>query len=158
MATQNPLEMEGTYPLPEAQLDRFFYKLVIPSPDDDLLAGIVTHTTGIQRERSETAQQVEGLTFEELQYLQSLPLLVETPESALNFAVALCQTLNPVNGRPSGLSTAAARESRPDRQPVHQAAHKCHEHTTEAASGRQIIQKCPLSRDHSCETTLCFDM
>jgi MoxR-like ATPase len=38
--------------------------------------------------------------------LQSLPLLVETPESALNFAVALCQTLNPVNGRPSGLSTA----------------------------------------------------
>lgn len=106
LATQNPIEQEGTYPLPEAQLDRFFYKLVIPSPDDDLLAGIVTHTTGIQRERSETAQQVEGLTFEELQYLQSLPLLVETPESALNFAVALCQTLNPVNGRPSGLSTA----------------------------------------------------
>ena len=76
MATQNPIEQEGTYPLPEAQLDRFFYKLVIPSPDDDLLAGIVTHTTGIQRERSDAAQHVQGLSFEELQYLQSLPLLV----------------------------------------------------------------------------------
>ena len=47
-------------------------------------------------------------------------------------------------GRPSGLSTAAARESRPDRQSVHQAARKCHEHTTEAASGWQIIQKVDL--------------
>ena len=106
LATQNPIEQEGTYPLPEAQLDRFFYKLVIPSPDDDLLAGIVTHTTGVQRAKSETAQHVDGLTFEELQYLQSLPLLVETPESALEFAVRLCQTLNPVAGRPSPLSAA----------------------------------------------------
>ena len=32
LATQNPIEQEGTYPLPEAQLDRFFFKLVIPSP------------------------------------------------------------------------------------------------------------------------------
>ncbi|MGB1161600.1 MAG: AAA family ATPase [Alphaproteobacteria bacterium] len=106
LATQNPIEQEGTYPLPEAQLDRFFFKLVIPSPDDSLLASIVTHTTGVQREVSETAQHVDGLTFEELQYLQSLPLLVETPESALNFAVELCQTLNPVAGRPSDLSAA----------------------------------------------------
>lgn len=106
LATQNPIEQEGTYPLPEAQLDRFFFKLVIPSPDDNLLAGIVTHTTGVQREIGETAQHVDGLTFEELQYLQSLPLLVETPESALNFAVDLCQTLNPVPGRPSNLNPA----------------------------------------------------
>ena len=32
LATQNPLEMEGTYPLPEAQLDRFFFKLIVPFP------------------------------------------------------------------------------------------------------------------------------
>ena len=106
LATQNPIEQEGTYPLPEAQLDRFFYKLVIPSPDDSLLAGIVTHTTSVQRSQSETAQHVEGLSFEELQYLQSLPLLVETPESALAFAVDLCQTLNPVPNRPSPLAAA----------------------------------------------------
>ena len=33
LATQNPLEMEGTYPLPEAQLDRFFFKLIVPFPN-----------------------------------------------------------------------------------------------------------------------------
>ncbi len=45
-ATQNPIEMEGTYPLPEAQLDRFFFKLIMPSPTTDELAEIVTRTTG----------------------------------------------------------------------------------------------------------------
>jgi MoxR-like ATPase len=45
-ATQNPIEMEGTYPLPEAQLDRFFFKLLMPSPTTDELAEIVTRTTG----------------------------------------------------------------------------------------------------------------
>lgn len=45
LATQNPLEMEGTYPLPEAQLDRFFFKLVVPYPSHDDLAEIVRRTT-----------------------------------------------------------------------------------------------------------------
>lgn len=46
MATQNPIEQEGTYPLPEAQLDRFFLKLLVPSPSRAELAEIVTRTTG----------------------------------------------------------------------------------------------------------------
>jgi MoxR-like ATPase len=46
MATQNPIELEGTYPLPEAQLDRFFFKLVVPFPDADELAEIARRTTG----------------------------------------------------------------------------------------------------------------
>jgi MoxR-like ATPase len=45
LATQNPLEMEGTYPLPEAQLDRFFFKLVVPYPDAEELTEIVRRTT-----------------------------------------------------------------------------------------------------------------
>lgn len=45
LATQNPLEMEGTYPLPEAQLDRFFFKLVVEFPDRDSLHTIVDRTT-----------------------------------------------------------------------------------------------------------------
>ncbi len=45
-ATQNPIEMEGTYPLPEAQLDRFFFKLTVSVPDVDDLAEIVARTTG----------------------------------------------------------------------------------------------------------------
>ena len=45
LATQNPLEMEGTYPLPEAQLDRFFFKLVVPYPSAEDLTEIVRRTT-----------------------------------------------------------------------------------------------------------------
>jgi MoxR-like ATPase len=46
MATQNPIEQEGTYPLPEAQLDRFFFKTDVPFPSADELFDIVTLTTG----------------------------------------------------------------------------------------------------------------
>src|ERR671928_688602 len=45
LATQNPIEMEGTYPLPEAQLDRFFYKLNVAFPGEDELIEIATRTT-----------------------------------------------------------------------------------------------------------------
>jgi MoxR-like ATPase len=44
LATQNPLEMEGTYPLPEAQLDRFFFKILVPFPEAEVLRGIVQRT------------------------------------------------------------------------------------------------------------------
>src|SRR5580658_3135216 len=46
LATQNPLEMEGTYPLPEAQLDRFFFKLHVPFPGREELREILDRTTG----------------------------------------------------------------------------------------------------------------
>jgi MoxR-like ATPase len=46
LATQNPLEMEGTYPLPEAQLDRFLFKTLVGSPERDELVGILDRTTG----------------------------------------------------------------------------------------------------------------
>src|SRR3954449_3444963 len=45
LATQNPLEMEGTYPLPEAQLDRFFFKLKVTYPSEEALHGILERTT-----------------------------------------------------------------------------------------------------------------
>jgi MoxR-like ATPase len=45
MATQNPVEQEGTYPLPEAQLDRFFFKLLVPFPNRQELAEVVKRTT-----------------------------------------------------------------------------------------------------------------
>jgi len=46
LATQNPLEMEGTYPLPEAQLDRFFFKVNVPFPNSNELEEILNRTTG----------------------------------------------------------------------------------------------------------------
>src|SRR5580704_14182091 len=51
LATQNPLEMEGTYPLPEAQLDRFFFKLHVPFPSRDELHAILDRTTGADVEQ-----------------------------------------------------------------------------------------------------------
>ena len=48
LATQNPLEMEGTYPLPEAQLDRFFFKIDVPFPTEDDLVRIMERTTGVE--------------------------------------------------------------------------------------------------------------
>ncbi len=46
MATQNPVDQEGTYPLPEAQLDRFFFKLIVPYPSKAELVEVVNRTTG----------------------------------------------------------------------------------------------------------------
>jgi len=53
LATQNPIEMEGTYPLPEAQLDRFFFKILVPEPDEATLVAILGATTGAAREQPE---------------------------------------------------------------------------------------------------------
>jgi MoxR-like ATPase len=55
LATQNPLEMEGTYPLPEAQLDRFFFKLLIPFPTAEDLTEIIRRTTSDLRNQAERA-------------------------------------------------------------------------------------------------------
>ncbi len=46
LATENPIEMEGTYPLPEAQLDRFLIKVMVESPSEDELTAILSQTTG----------------------------------------------------------------------------------------------------------------
>ncbi|MCK6625197.1 MAG: MoxR family ATPase [Anaerolineae bacterium] len=51
LATQNPLEMEGTYPLPEAQLDRFFFKIEVPYPTIEELVTIADRTTGVGQTR-----------------------------------------------------------------------------------------------------------
>jgi MoxR-like ATPase len=48
LATQNPIEMEGTYPLPEAQLDRFFFKMNVAFPSEDELVDIATRTTSTE--------------------------------------------------------------------------------------------------------------
>jgi MoxR-like ATPase len=48
LATQNPVELEGTYPLPEAQLDRFLVKLLLSLPDSKNLKEILNRTTGVQ--------------------------------------------------------------------------------------------------------------
>jgi MoxR-like ATPase len=58
LATENPIEMEGTYPLPEAQLDRFLFKVLVPQPDEETLVAILERTTGT--DRPEVPRVVDG--------------------------------------------------------------------------------------------------
>ncbi len=67
LATENPIEMEGTYPLPEAQLDRFLFKIIVPQPDEDTLVGIFDRTTGTQS--AEVPQMVDAKRLLEMQRL-----------------------------------------------------------------------------------------
>jgi MoxR-like ATPase len=64
LATQNPIEMEGTYPLPEAQLDRFMFKLNVPFPKTDELATIIDQTTG--GEMRKARKVANGATLSEM--------------------------------------------------------------------------------------------
>ncbi|MCE5278570.1 MAG: MoxR family ATPase [Planctomycetaceae bacterium] len=61
MATQNPLEMEGTYPLPEAQLDRFMLKIRVESPSAKELAAIIARTTGEETAPAPRAADAAGI-------------------------------------------------------------------------------------------------
>jgi MoxR-like ATPase len=67
MATQNPLEMEGTYPLPEAQLDRFFFKLKVEYPTIDELDIIMERTT--KREMPTVDKVCDGKSINELELI-----------------------------------------------------------------------------------------
>ena len=62
LATQNPIELEGTYPLPEAQLDRFFFKVLVPFPGAEDLAEIARRTTGVTEARLEAVAGGEDLS------------------------------------------------------------------------------------------------
>jgi len=55
LATENPLEMEGTYPLPEAQLDRFMFQIIVRSPDAEELVAILDRTTGAETPQARSA-------------------------------------------------------------------------------------------------------
>jgi MoxR-like ATPase len=73
LATQNPLEMEGTYPLPEAQLDRFFFKIHVPFPSTADLVEIANRTTGSQT--PQTRKVCDGATILAMQMLaRSVPI------------------------------------------------------------------------------------
>ena len=68
MATLNPIEMEGTYPLPEAQLDRFFFKVRLNYPEEAELVRIISSTTGPELhqiepvfDRADAAARIEAL-------------------------------------------------------------------------------------------------
>jgi MoxR-like ATPase len=92
LATQNPIEMEGTYPLPEAQLDRFLFKLLVYPPNFEELSAIVDRTTG---EKTEMVRPVlDGPTI--LQWRQ-LARAVPIAPNVQEFALRLILGTQPTN-------------------------------------------------------------
>jgi MoxR-like ATPase len=90
LATQNPIEQEGTYPLPEAQLDRFLLHLRIDYPSADEELAVLEATTG---ERQATATPVVGA--EEVLLAQSLVRQVHVSRALLEWIVALVRATRP---------------------------------------------------------------
>lgn len=90
LATQNPIEQEGTYPLPEAQLDRFMFSLKLDYPSFEEEIEIVKRTTG-----NKSAIVNSLLDAESILKFQSMAREVVVPDSVLNFAVSLVTKSRP---------------------------------------------------------------
>jgi len=90
LATQNPIEQEGTYPLPEAQLDRFIFELWIDYPAPSEEEEIVRTTTAIQQ-----AQVDQVIDAERIVELQQLVRRVPVADQVINYAVRLVRSSRP---------------------------------------------------------------
>ncbi len=90
LATQNPLEMEGTYPLPEAQLDRFLLKIMVNFPKAEDLLRIIDTTVGTQAVRAKAVA-----TGEQLQRLIEIARAVPTATHIKEYAVRLLLATHP---------------------------------------------------------------
>jgi MoxR-like ATPase len=104
LATENPIEMEGTYPLPEAQLDRFLLKVLVPAPSEDVLTEILSRTTG----------KAAGLPSPVLHQGQVLELRalcreIEVSSAVLRYAARLVNASNPDAAEATPLVKRAVR-------------------------------------------------
>jgi len=90
LATQNPIEQEGTYPLPEAQLDRFFFNILVDYPSWDEEIAIIERVTGAVEER-----MTEVLHRDEILSLQALVRRVPAAPHIANYAAKLARSTRP---------------------------------------------------------------
>jgi MoxR-like ATPase len=87
LATQNPIDQEGTYPLPEAQLDRFFFKLLVGYPSGGELTEIINRTT--ERNKAQLEKVVDGASLMELQTLvREVPVASHVKDYAVRLVLA----------------------------------------------------------------------
>ena len=118
LATQNPIEQEGTYPLPEAQLDRFMMQIMIQYPTPEQEEEILMLTSG-------EAPAMPGAAFDRASFLalRQLVLSVPVPKSVAAYAVRLCGSSPPMIRVPArwlrimwpGARARAARRTLPAR-------------------------------------------
>ncbi|MDD6638669.1 MAG: MoxR family ATPase [Lachnospiraceae bacterium] len=92
LATQNPIEQEGTYPLPEAQLDRFMFKVLVKFPSKEELRGIVGLTEG------QTSPEIRGLmNAEELIEARKLIAQIPIADAVMNYILELVMATHEEN-------------------------------------------------------------
>src|SRR5690606_28657501 len=104
LATENPLEMEGTYPLPEAQLDRFLLKVMVPNPSEDELTHIITRTTGhAMSAPSQVLNAAEVLT------LRALCRDIAVAEPVVRYAARVVRATSPESPGAPDIVTRAVR-------------------------------------------------
>jgi MoxR-like ATPase len=84
LATQNPIEQDGTYPLPEAQMDRFMFKILVPNPSAEELGQIVTMT---QKTMDETSQA--ACNGEELLKMRAVAKTIPVASDVLEYAMVM---------------------------------------------------------------------
>ena len=92
LATQNPIELEGTYPLPEAQLDRFMFEIVIDYLSEDQEVQVVQATTSIQNHKFQHA-----VTGPDIIAFQQLVRRVPAADAVARYAVSLARATRPTN-------------------------------------------------------------
>ena len=90
LATQNPIEQEGTYPLPEAQLDRFMFNLMLDYPSYEEEIAVVKNTTAVNNNKVEAV-----MSAEEILYFQQLVRRVPVPDNVYEYAVNLVSKTRP---------------------------------------------------------------
>ena len=90
LATQNPIEQDGTYPLPEAQMDRFMFKLIVPDPSLDELMAIVNMTQKTMAEVAESA-----CNGEQLLQMRETANQIPVAEEVLRYAMILTAATHP---------------------------------------------------------------
>jgi MoxR-like ATPase len=90
MATQNPIDQEGTYPLPEAQIDRFFFKLIVTYPNESELTEVLNRTT--QEYSSEIAKVIDGATILQM---QGVVRQIAIASHVMNYAVRIVMASHP---------------------------------------------------------------
>ncbi|MCY4656865.1 MAG: AAA family ATPase, partial [Gammaproteobacteria bacterium] len=99
MATQNPVEQEGTYPLPEAQLDRFLLKILVTYPEETAYHEIIDRTTG------ESEPEIRPVCdADTILKMRSVARAVAVPEVAKNFAIRLVMATQPGSSYASHLT------------------------------------------------------
>ncbi|MBK6396981.1 MAG: AAA family ATPase [Bacteroidetes bacterium] len=90
LATQNPIEQEGTYPLPEAQLDRFMFNVFLTYPEFEQELEVVKNTTSDFRPKLEKV-----ISAQEILYFQELVRRIPIPDNVLKYAVTLATKTRP---------------------------------------------------------------